>query len=158
MFDEFDLTASVLNNALNVHQITKIRAKSQKSGLYPGDFPPTPGYPGVPGFIRGYLVTLLLTEFSKLNYSFCLLLHDKEVGLGWGGTMAHRCITPSSVSRIYDNFLFCETDCLDDFGQQKVSSARGFAHGPKCVSIRQGKGRFYIWPHLETYVSPWGPK
>ena len=41
-----------LHNALNVHQITKIRAKSQKSGRYPGDFPQMPGYPGAPGFIR----------------------------------------------------------------------------------------------------------
>ena len=41
-----------LHNALNMHKITKIRAKSQKSGRYPGDFPQMPGYPGAPGFIR----------------------------------------------------------------------------------------------------------
>ena len=31
--------------------MTKNRAKSQKSGRYPGDFPQMPGYPGVPRFI-----------------------------------------------------------------------------------------------------------
>ena len=33
------------NNALDVHLITKIWAKSQKSGRYPGDFLQMPEYP-----------------------------------------------------------------------------------------------------------------
>jgi len=41
-----------LNNALNMTKTSKIRAKSQKSGRYPGNFPQMPGYPGAPGFIR----------------------------------------------------------------------------------------------------------
>ena len=42
------LFAKQLNNALNLHFITKIRAKSQKYECYMGDFPQMPVYTGVP--------------------------------------------------------------------------------------------------------------
>ena len=37
-----------LHKTLKVHQITKIRAKSQESGYSPVDFPQMPGYLGNP--------------------------------------------------------------------------------------------------------------
>ena len=43
-----DLFAKQLNNALNLHFITKIRAKSQKYERYTGDFPQMPVNTGVP--------------------------------------------------------------------------------------------------------------
>ena len=43
-----DLLAKKFNNALNLHKITKIRAKSQKYGRYAGDFPQMPVYTGMP--------------------------------------------------------------------------------------------------------------
>jgi len=43
-----DLFANQLNNAFNLHKITKIRVKSQKYGRNTGDFAKMPVYTGMP--------------------------------------------------------------------------------------------------------------